>query len=60
MRHYPQLSEQEKKDLDEFIGLRLNQIMTDMLIRFRWTTKEDMDKARSKLLGEEFEKKKII
>ena len=60
LRQYPQISEQEKKDLDEFTGLRLNQIMTDMLIRFRWTTKEDMDKARAKLLGEEFEKKKII
>lgn len=48
LRDYPQLSEVDKKNLDEFIGTRLSIIMKDMLIRFRWTTKEKLAEAEKK------------
>ena len=49
------LTEEDKKELKDLIGLNINQIVTDFLIQFKWTTKEKLEEARN-----EFQKKKII
>jgi len=41
------LIEEDKQELKLAIELNQLQIMEDMLIAFKWTTKEDMDKAKS-------------
>ena len=56
LREYP-LSEQDKKDLDEWIGLNLNKILEDMLVTFKWTTPEVIQEARVKQI-EGFSQKK--
>lgn len=58
LREYP-LSEDDKKNLDEFVGLRINQVFEDIMVRFRWLTKESLEEAKNKAFEIE-EKKKTI
>lgn len=57
LRENPQFSEEDKKELDEWVGLNAVQIWKDMLVAFRWITKDKLEDMEKK----EFEdqKKKI-
>jgi len=41
------LSEDDQKWLKNWISINISQIVKDFLIAFRWTTKENLDKAES-------------
>ena len=59
LRENPNMSEEDKKELDEAIGLRYNQIFKDIMVVFRWTTKEALESAEKEQL-EQFSKKKVL
>jgi len=42
--NYTEMSEEEKTDLKLWVEMNAMQIMKDIMIAFKWTTKEDMDK----------------
>lgn len=52
LREYPNMSEEDKKELDEAIGVNYNQVFKDMMIAFKWTTKEAMEAAEVKQMDE--------
>lgn len=43
-RDYP---EEEDNKIKEYIEYNVNELFEETLVRFRWTTKEDLDKAKS-------------
>lgn len=43
-RDHPPLNEEEKKELDEYVEFNIVELMKELLITFRWTTKEQMEK----------------
>ena len=49
VRAKPALSEEDQKELKNWIGVNVNQIVEDFLIAFRWTTSEGLDKIKKKL-----------
>ena|SRR3990167_3999038 len=54
---YP-MNDEEKKDFDELVFMNINQIMEDMLIAFRWTTKEQMEIAKKEQIKDLTDQKK--
>ena len=52
LREYPNMSEDDKKDLDEAIGVNYNQVFKDMMIAFRWTTKEALESAEKEQIDQ--------
>ena len=48
-RAYPALDEKKRKELKNWIGVNVNQIVEDFLIAFRWTTAEGLEKIKKKL-----------
>lgn len=44
LRDYQGLEDEEKRDLEVWVEMNAMQIMKDMLVAFKWATKEDMDK----------------
>ena len=52
IRAYPNLSEEDKKELDEAIGVNYNTIFKDIMIAFRWTTKEALESAQKEQTAE--------
>ena len=57
LREYPHLSEEEKRELNLWVEMNVAQIMKDLLIAFRWTTKEKMEDLDSSVGGD---KKKLL
>ena len=52
LKAYPNMNEEDKKELDEAIGVNYNQIFKDIMIAFRWTTKEAIEAAEVKQMDE--------
>ncbi len=48
-RAYPSLSEEDHKELKNWIGVNISKILEDFLIAFRWTTVEDLKNIKKKL-----------
>jgi len=43
VRDYPELLEDERKELKDWVEMNIVQIMKDVLIAFRWTTPEKLN-----------------
>ncbi len=56
------LSEEDKKELRTMISMNISQIITDVLIKFKWTTQEKLDdmEKRQMNIQEEIQKKKML
>ena len=57
MRAYPALPEQDQKDLKEVIGQNLPSIVEEMMIAFKWTTKEEIEKLKNMQINNAVKKK---
>lgn len=44
MRDYPPLTDQDKADLDEYVEFNAKDLMVELLVKFRWTTKDELNK----------------
>lgn len=53
LRSYPAMPEEEHKELKDWIGININQIIEDFLIAFKWTTAEKLKEAEESLLKNE-------
>ena len=47
IRDHPPRNEEEKNELDMFIEFNLMELMKELLVTFRWTTREDLNKLGS-------------
>ena len=45
-RSYPEMSEEDKTEIGQWIKLNQMQIMEDIMVSHRWTTKEDLVKSK--------------
>lgn len=53
------LNEQDKKELRVWISVNINQITEDLMVAYKWTTKEQLAQMKKKML-EEPQKKKLM
>lgn len=51
-RDYPPLTDIEKVELEEYIEFNVLELMKELLIKFRWTTKDKWDETESVLKKE--------
>jgi len=47
MESYPELTESDQKELKEVIGQNIPIIVNDMMIAFKWTTAEEIEKLKN-------------
>lgn len=47
IKAYPEMSEADREELPQFISINRMQIMEDVLVSHRWTTKEELAKAKA-------------
>lgn len=58
LRQNPNMNEDDKKELDEAVGVNYNQIFKDIMVAFNWTTKEAIESAEKEQADQL--KKKLI
>ena len=46
-RDHPPLNEVEKEELECYVEFNLSKLMEELLVTFKWSTKEDMDNLRN-------------
>ena len=49
-RDYPELSAKDVEELEAFVEMNIMQIMKDVLVAFRWTTKDNLQKFEDEQL----------
>jgi len=50
LRAYPELTEEDQIELAEVIGQNIPLIVNDMMIAFKWTTAEELEKMKQQQL----------
>ena len=50
-RDYPPYDDKEQEELDMYIEFNIMELVKELLITFRWTTREDYDKEMDNLAG---------
>ena len=60
LKEEPNLTQEEKKELKEYIAINLGSITDDMVIALKQTTKEAVEKAKQDMLEEEDDTKKKL
>lgn len=56
MRTYPQLSEEDQKELRRLIGQQLPKLVNEMIVAFGWATKEDLTNLKDKAIDQQLKK----
>ncbi len=56
IRSKPELPEQDKKELRVWIGQNLPLIVNDMMVAFKWTTKEELENLKNQVINQESKK----
>ncbi len=56
MRSEPELDEKKQKKLRDWIGQNLPLIVNDMMVAFKWTTKEELEKLKNQVIDQESKK----
>jgi len=51
-RDYPCADEKEKEELKQFVEMNVNTLFEETMVTFRWSTKEQMEKAKKEALGD--------
>lgn len=51
LRDYPDLSQEEQGELDNWVEMNQVQIMNDLLLAFRWATEESMKKLQDEAMS---------
>ena len=51
-RDYPPTTDEDKALQDEFVEFNVNKLFEEVMVKFRWTTKEEMEKSKKEALGD--------